>query len=129
MKHEIDSFLNELQRAFGPVGTLKITQTILDKGNPDANKTIVKFAALFGVDYAALEKGGAKGIRIKGRFQETQKPTTLNFYRTKTRGDYRLSISGLKKHAKAGDVIALKRDLITGAIVINATKETGANNG
>ena len=56
MKHEIESFVDALQSAFGPVGTLKITQTILDKGNPDANKTIVKFAQLFGVDFAALER-------------------------------------------------------------------------
>ena len=129
MKHEIESFLDALQTAFGPVGTLKITQTILDKGNPDANKTIVQFAQLFGVDFAALEKGGLNGVKIKGRFQETQKPTTLNFYRTKTRGDYRLSISGLKHHAKAGDVIAMRRCAITGALIINATKETGGNNG
>lgn len=124
MKHETQSFLDALQKAFGPVGTLKITQTIINKGNPDANKSIVQFAQLFGVDFAALEKGGLNGVKIKGRFQETQKPTTLNFYRTKTRGDYRLSISGLKHHAKAGDIIAMRRCVITGALIINATKET-----
>lgn len=129
MKHEIESFLHELQKLAGPIGTLKITQTIIDKGNPDANKSIIAFAALFGIDFATMEKGGANGETLQGKFQCSGATCKIKFYRTKTRGDNRLSISGLKKHAKAGDIIALKRDLITGAIVINATKETGVSNG
>ena len=124
MKHEIESFLNELQKLAGPIGTLKITPTILEKGNPDANVTIRKFALLFGVDYTELPFGGDKGVKIKGRFQETQKETTINFYRTKSRGDYRISISGLEQHARPWDIIAMRRCVITGALLINATKET-----
>jgi hypothetical protein len=124
MKHEIESFLNELQKLAGPIGTLKITQTIIDKGNPDANKSIIAFAALFGIDFAAMEKGGANGETLQGKFQCSGETCKIKFYKTKTRGDNRLSISGLKKHAKAGDVIAMRRCAITGALIINATKET-----
>ena len=125
MKHETQSFLDALQKAFGPVGTLKCSPTVLNKGNPDANLSIRKFALLFGVDYNELPFGGDKGIKIKGRFQETQKETTINFYRTKSRGDYRISISGLEQHARPWDIIAMRRCVITGALIINATKETG----
>ena len=123
MKHDIESFISTLEETYGAVGTLKITKTILDKGNPDANKTIVEFAKLFDIDFSKLEKGGINGASLEGKFQCTGDTCKIKFYRTNTRGDYRLSISGLKKHAKVGDVIAIKRDLITGAIVINATNE------
>lgn len=128
MKHDIESFIDAMQKAFGAVGTLKCTPTILDKGNPDANASIRQFALLFGVDYDQLPFGGLNGVKIEGRFSETQKKTTINFYRTKSRGDYRISISGLNQHAKDGDIIAMRRCVITGALVINATRETGAEN-
>lgn len=123
MKHDIESFIETLEQSFGAIGTLKVTKTILTKGNPDANKTIVQFAKLFGINFAELEKGGDKGETLVGKFDSTGDPCKIKFYRTNTRGDYRVSISGLKKHAEAGDVIAMKRDIFTGAVVINATKE------
>ena len=128
MKHEIESFIDALQTAFGPVGTLKCSPTVLTNKCPDANISIRKFALLFGVDYNELQFGGDKGVKIKGRFQETQKETTIHFYRTKSRGDYRIWISGLENYARPWDIIAMRRCVITGALIINATKETGAEN-
>jgi len=124
MKHDIESFLQTLAKQWGAIGTLKITQTILDKGNPDANKSIQSFALAMGIDFASLPKGGRNGVKIEGRYSCSGKPCKINFYRANGRGDCRLSITGLKHHAKAGDTIAIHKDIITGAIVVNATKET-----
>ena len=57
MKHETESFIAALEKAFGAVGKLKCTPTVLNKGNPDANLSIRKFALLFGVDYNELPFG------------------------------------------------------------------------
>tara|TARA_R100001129_G_scaffold185056_1_gene171835 strand:+ start:1506 stop:1922 length:417 start_codon:yes stop_codon:yes gene_type:complete len=86
------------------VGLLRLTPTMLNKSIIDANKSIQKFALLFGVDFEAL-KCGEKRV-MEAEFVEGD-PCKVTFYKAKTRGDRRVSITKLKANAEAGDLIAL----------------------
>ena len=77
---------------------------MLNKSIIDANKSIQKFALLFGVDFEAL-KCGEKRV-MEAEFVEGD-PCKVTFYKAKTRGDRRVSITKLKANAEAGDLIAL----------------------
>jgi hypothetical protein len=126
MKHDIESILAALSEMhFGPLGKITLTKTMLEKHIIDANKTIVQLALHIGIDYATIKQG--EKITIKGRHKSDNAACSVSFYRTKARGDKRFSISGLKTHAAIGDTVAITHD-VNGALVINATRETGAEN-
>ena len=48
-------------------------------------------------------------------------PCKVSFYKTKSRGDKRFSISGIKKEAAEGDTVAIQKNS-EGALVINVSK-------
>jgi hypothetical protein len=93
---------------------IKVTQTMLDKHIIDANKSVIK---LFDDTYDNLENGD--GVDFKGEFFSSyfmnESPpnfydnviSVIRCYKAKTRGDKRISISGLKKYAEAGDVMGI----------------------
>ena len=81
---------------------IKVTQTMLDKHIIDANKSVIK---LFGDTYDNLENG--EGIKVDGEYFYDSTISVIRCYKAKTRGDKRISISGLNKHTKAGDVVGI----------------------
>ena len=87
---------------------IKVTQTMLDKHIIDANKSVIK---LFDDTYDNLENGD--GVKFDGEYFLHNTITSLvsssviRCYKAKTRGDKLLSISGLNKNTKAGDVIGI----------------------
>ena len=97
---------------------IKVTQTMLDKHIIDANKSVIK---LFDDTYDNLENGD--GIDFEGEyfssyFMNESSPnfydnviSVIRCYKAKTRGDKRISISGLKKYAEAGDVVGIFKRL------------------
>ena len=87
---------------------IKVTQTMLDKHIIDSNKSVIK---LFDDTYDNLENGD--GVKFDGEYFLHNTITSLvsfsviRCYKAKTRGDKRISISGLNKNTKAGDVIGI----------------------
>ena len=81
---------------------IKVTQTMLDKHIIDANKSVIK---LFGDTYDNLENG--EGIKFDGEYFYDSTISVIRCYKSKTRGDKRISISGLNKHTKAGEVVGI----------------------
>lgn len=86
------------------VGHLKLTKTMLDKCIIDANASIQKLALLLGVDMAELSAGDK--VELVGEYTDGT-PCKIRLYRAATRGDKRVSISGLKQRAAVGADIAL----------------------
>jgi hypothetical protein len=77
---------------------------MLKKSIIDANKSVCEFAKHFSFNYKEAECGERKPL--KASYPDgTQAKVT--FYRAKTRGDKRISITKLKKFAKAGDKVTL----------------------
>jgi len=85
---------------------IKITQTMLDKHIIDANKSVIK---LFERTYDTLTNGD--GIAFRSEYFNEEVISVIRCYKAKTRGDKRISISGLKKYAQAGDVIGIFKRL------------------
>ena len=91
---------------------IRVTQNMLDKRTIYANKSVIK---LFGDTYDNLENGD--GVKFDGEYFLHNTITSLvsfsviRCYKAKTRGDKRISISGLNKHTKAGDVIGIFKRL------------------
>ena len=77
---------------------------MINKYIMDAKQDTQKLAALFDVDYSQIEKG--QKITVKGVWHDGT-ACNVTFYRAKTRGDKRISISGLKRKAQTGDLIGL----------------------
>ena len=117
MKHDIESILEALQKE-SKTGVIKLTKTMLDKHIIDANKSVIDLAQSIGINYSDLKAG--EKITIEGCF-DNKNPCKVSFYKTKTRGDKRFSISGLKKEAVAGDTVAIQKNS-EGALVINVSK-------
>ena len=86
------------------VAQIRLTDTMINKYIMDAKKDTQKLAALFDVDYSQIERG--QKITVKGVWHDGT-ACSVTFYRAKTRGDKRISISGLKRKAQAGDLIGL----------------------
>jgi len=83
---------------------INLTDTMLKKSIIDANKSVCEFAKHFSFNYKEAECGERKPL--KASYPDgTQAKVT--FYRAKTRGDKRISITKLKKFAKAGDNVTL----------------------
>ena len=85
---------------------IKVTQTMLDKHIIDANKSVIK---LFDKTYEIITNGD--GIAFRGEYFYNNTINVIRCYKAKTRGDKRISISGLNKHTKAGDVIGIFKRL------------------
>jgi hypothetical protein len=81
---------------------IKLTKTMLDKHIIDANKSVIK---LFGDTYDNLENG--EGVKFDGEYFYDSTISVIRCYKAKTRGDKRISISGLNKYVEAGDVIGI----------------------
>ena len=124
MKHfNVESILEDLRKV-ATTGVIKLTNTMLNKHIIDANKSVIELAESIGINYSDLKAG--EKISIEGCF-DNSKPCKVSFYKTKTRGDKRFSISGLKKEAAAGDTVAIQKNR-NGALVINVSKRvTGEN--
>jgi hypothetical protein len=92
---------NQIMRAI-----INLTETMLNKSIIDANKTVRDFAkAKFEFDYDTVEAGTKE--QISAKYVDDNSEATVSFYTAKTRGDKRISISGLKKKAEAGQVVSL----------------------
>lgn len=85
---------------------LKLTYTMWDKNNIDGG-VFERFASLYGVNYKTMKNGDKQTLSAVFRFNGTDTPTKINFYKTKARGDKRFSIQSIKKKSKVGDIIAL----------------------
>ena len=85
---------------------IKVTQTMLDKHIIDANKSVIK---LFDDTYNNLTNGDGIAFRSEyfPPYVYDNVISVIRCYKAKTRGDKRISISGLKKYAQAGDVIGI----------------------
>jgi hypothetical protein len=98
------------------IGTLRLTYTMINKHIIDANASIRRLALLLGVDMEEMTNGDK--VTIEGQYQDGT-PCNVNFYRTTMRSDRRVSLSGIKKQAIAGDLLALSY----------IAKERGQNHG
>ena len=85
---------------------LKLTYTMWDKNNIDGG-VFERFASLYGVNYKTMKNGEKQTLSAVFRFNGSDTPTKINFYKTKARGDKRFSIQSIKKKSKVGDIIAL----------------------
>ena len=83
---------------------IKLTETMLNKSIIDANKTVCEFAEQF--DFKYIEADAGDRFELVGKYKDNTK-CKVSFYKSKGRGDKRISITGLKKIAKAGDTIIL----------------------
>ena len=81
---------------------INVTDTMLKKSIIDANKSVCEFAKTFSFDYNEAECGDRKPFKAS---YPDGTPAKVTFYRAKTRGDKRISITKLKKYAKAGDKV------------------------
>ncbi len=114
---------NIIQNLSPNVGHLKLTKTMLDKHIIDANASVQKLALILGVDMAKLAYGDK--VELVGEYTDGT-PCKIRLYRAATRGDKRVSISGLKHRAAAGQNIALsyrRRQSGDYVLVINITEE------
>jgi len=109
------------------VGHLKLTKTMLDKSIIDANASIQKLALLLGVDMAELSAG--EKVELEGEYTDGT-PCKIRLYRAATRGDKRVSISGLKQRAEVGADIALsyRRCNESGGIILVVNLSTQFEN-
>jgi hypothetical protein len=85
--------------------TIQLTETMLSKSIIDANKTVCDFAQQFDFNYNKADAG--ERFELVGKYKDNTK-CKVSFYKAKGRGDKRISITSLKKFAKAGDTITLK---------------------
>ena len=83
---------------------ISLTDTMLKKSIIDANKSVCEFAKTFSFDYKEAQCGDRKPLAAS---YPDGTPAKVTFYRAKTRGDKRISITKLKKFARAGDNVTL----------------------
>ncbi|MCP3682048.1 MAG: hypothetical protein GY861_05095 [bacterium] len=84
---------------------INITDTMLNKSIIDANKSVCELAKKFSFDYSEAECG--QKHLVLGKYPDGTE-AKVTFYKAKTRGDKRISITKLKHHTQAGDVVTLK---------------------
>ena len=113
---------NRIIESLSPnIGTLRLTKTMLDKHIIDANASIRRLALLLGHDMESMTNGDK--VTIEGQYDDGT-PCRVNLYRTVMRSDRRVSISGIKKQAVAGDLLALsykRNDEGDYILIINVT--------
>ena len=86
------------------VAQIRLTDTMINKYIMEAKQDTQKLAALFYADYSLMVKGQKR--TVQGVWHDGT-ACSVTFYRAKTRGDKRISISGLKRKAQPGDLIGL----------------------
>lgn len=138
MKLSVSEFYDILDVDKDNVGEITLTKTMLDKCIIDANLSVVKFAAVSGIEYASMENGHRVAIEGKHLITTsedvcetvtvqsnkwTEYDCRIVFYKT-ARGDRRISISGIKKYAKVGDQVALTFGS-NGCLIINISRSFG----
>lgn len=96
---------NKIIESLSPqIAQIRLTETMINKYIIDAKQDTQKLAALFGVNYADIEKG--QKVTVQAVWHDGM-ACSVTFYKAKTRGDKRISISGLKRKARTGDLIGL----------------------
>ena len=95
---------------------IKLTKTMLDKSIIDANKSVREFLEQeLDYTYDKLEAD------VDGKYThkywchalyEDDTPTIVTFYKSRTRGDRRISIKNLRKFAEEGDTVKLRSEVV-----------------
>ena len=86
--------------------TIKLTKTMLEKSIMDATKPIQDwYSKALSCTFDGLEKGECDEYDAEFIFGAE---TTLKFYKSKSRGDKRFSIKGLRKYADVGDYLTVE---------------------
>ena len=94
---------------------IKLTKTMLNKSIIDANKSVREFLEQE-LDYAydKLEADVSDGKYYHNYWcnalYEDDTPTIVTFYKSRTRGDKRISIKNLRKFAQEGDTVKLRTE-------------------
>ncbi len=87
---------------------LRMTYTMIDKNNLDANGILRDLLSAYGIaDYDLIGHGGENGVKHGALFVQRGKAESvrLKFYRVaNARGDRRFSIQSLKKRMRAGEI-------------------------
>jgi hypothetical protein len=98
---------------------INITQRMLNKSIIDANKSVVKFfrECLPELGYDFIENGGKNVILAHYDDGHEYTPTQIRLYR-RPRGDKLLSVEGLTRRAKAGDVMTFEHDKESNRIIV-----------
>jgi len=121
MTTELENNIIQALREYSPlIATIKLTKTMIDKHIIDANASVRKFSRLYDVDYDTMTNGDK--VSIDAQYEDGT-PCKVNFYRTQSRSDRRVSISGIKKQANVGDTIAITL-INNDTIIINVTSKT-----
>ena len=91
-----------------PNGVIFVTKTMLDKSIIDANKTVQEYTKWhWEVDYASLEAGEHFTVPMKHVQDDIEYVLNVKFYKSKGRGDKRISIEKLRNFAQVGDLVTL----------------------
>ena len=91
-----------------PNGVIMVTKTMLDKSIIDANKTVQEYTKWhWDVDYAALDAGEYFSVPMILVQDEIEYVLNVKFYKSKGRGDKRVSIEKLRTFAQVGDLVTL----------------------
>ena len=98
---------------------INITQRMLNKSIIDANKSVVAFVRncypTLGYDF--IENGSKKVLLAHYDDGHEYTPTQIRLYR-RPRGDKLLSVEGLTRRAKAGDVMTFEHDKESNRIIV-----------
>jgi hypothetical protein len=91
-----------------PNGVIFVTQTMLDKSIIDANKTVQEYTKWhWDLDYAGLDAGEHFTVPMLLVQDDMEYVLNVKFYKTKGRGDKRVSIEKLGRFAQARDLVTL----------------------
>lgn len=96
---------------------IKLTKTMLDKSIIDANKSVREFLEQeLDYTYDKLEADVSDGKYYHNYWcnalYEDDTPTIVTFYKSRTRGDRRISIKNLRKFAQEGDTVKLRSEVV-----------------
>jgi hypothetical protein len=96
---------------------IKLTKTMLDKSIIDANKSVREFLEKeLDYTYDKLEADVSDGKYYHNYWcnalYEDDTPTIVTFYKSRTRGDRRISIKNLRKFAQEGDTVKLRSEVV-----------------
>ena len=96
---------------------IKLTKTMLDKSIIDANKSVREFLEQeLDYTYDKLEADVSDGKYYHNYWcnalYEDDTPTIVTFYKSRTRGDKRISIKNLRKFAEEGDTVKLRSEVV-----------------
>ena len=96
---------------------IKLTKTMLDKSIIDANKSVREFLEQeLDYSYDKLEADVSDGKYYHNYWcnalYEDDTPTIVTFYKSRTRGDRRISIKNLRKFAEEVDTVKLRSEVV-----------------